>query len=206
MTDCILSLFIEHDWPLDAVPLDDCAALAHEQFSDFSTRVVRHCVRSLSTAAAAPWQEWQQALDASHLALDPAAVCRFRASTLLTQIESWPEADFMEAWQDGVPRQVTPDPRHLEGLGVTIGDQIQSLPLDSLPQAPAARFAALFFAKRYWSLAELVPYVDEFVSPGAKHEKLILVYARAALGADKQTRYIQRFPEGAPTYVHPYAS
>ena len=57
--------------------------------------------------------------------------------------------------------------------------QIQSLPLDSLPLAPAARFGALFFAKRYWSLAELVPYVDEFVSPGKKHESLILVYARA---------------------------
>ena len=36
--------------------------------------------------------------------------------------------------------------------------------------------------------------------------QLTLVTARAVQGADKQTHYIQRFPEGAPTYVHPYAS
>lgn len=31
VTECVLSLVVEHEWPLDAVPLDECVAVALEQ-------------------------------------------------------------------------------------------------------------------------------------------------------------------------------
>ncbi|KAL1521285.1 hypothetical protein AB1Y20_020954 [Prymnesium parvum] len=205
VTECILSLLVEREWAHASLPVAECEQLCLEQFPDFSAIAVRHCLRSLSTAASAPWDEWQQALEASTLQLDAGAVCRFRASVLLVQIEAWPEADFMEAWRDGVPAPMLPERKQLDGLAVAMDGQVQSLPLEVLPTSPSARFAALFLVKRQWRLDELVPYVDEFVPPGESHEKFVLVFARPVVADDKSTTYVVRFAEGAPTYTNPYS-
>lgn len=67
ITECILSLLVEREWPIDAVPLDECVRECLAQFPDFSAAAVRHCVRSLSTVPPGSWEEWQQSLEKPQL-------------------------------------------------------------------------------------------------------------------------------------------
>ena len=103
IVESVLSLAAEHEWPLHAIPAAACVAqcLAGEApgFDDLS---IRHCLRTHSTAADAPWPEWLAAPDLPTFALDPPAICRFRARALLATSDAWPVEQFHEAWADSL--------------------------------------------------------------------------------------------------------
>jgi hypothetical protein len=53
-------------------------------------------VRTHSTLATAAWDVWRTAAAQSHLALDPRAISRFRARTMLLETAAWPKDVFYE--------------------------------------------------------------------------------------------------------------
>ena len=103
--ECLLALAVEQEWPLHAVPVPAAVEALAAQFDEAT---VRHCLRSHSTAAAAPWEEWLAAAASDEVALEPRAICTFRARVLLLETEAWPKDAFDEAWADGVPRGIEP--------------------------------------------------------------------------------------------------
>ena len=99
--EAVLSLCVEHDWSLSAVPVAECVRLCVAQFAEFDEISVRHCLRTHSSqAAGAEWEAWLGASALDELSLDPAAISRFRARSLLTECDAWPKDKFFEMWAE----------------------------------------------------------------------------------------------------------
>ena len=217
IVECILSLCVEKEWPLNAVPTTECVQLALAQFPGFDELSVRHCLRTHSMLAAATttcgWEEWLAALHNETIELNPAAVSRFRARALLAECDSWPKDKFLEAWAEALPSGREVDMTQLDGLAVTLPPtpkvqvgkkqkdddepeeqpRLQGLPLSSLSLVPKERFAALFLLKKKWGLDELLPYVNDLVEPGAAPTKIILKHARSVVANDGSVTYNARW-------------
>lgn len=63
--------------------------------------------------------------------------------------------------------------------------KIRYFPKNSLPRAPAARFAALFSVRKKWDKKDILPYIEELVGTGLEPlanskaiDALILKFAR----------------------------
>jgi len=105
ITQLILGLCVENDWPSSAVPAGDCVS----QLPQYCPHVIRHCIAFYRAEAD------DSASAAGTTALDPAKVCAFVAQTLLQgegqdggEVKQWPQAEFMERWNDGTPADMTP--------------------------------------------------------------------------------------------------
>ena len=198
--ECILSLCVEHEWPLTAVPTDECVRRSLDQFPAFDEGSIRHCMRTHSTQAAAAWDAWLSAPSNATIALCPEAISRFRARALLTESEVWPEDDFLAAWAENLPAGLEADPKHLAGLAVLLPPppdteekpRLQSLPLSALSPVARTRFQALFGLKRNWTLEELTPYVRDLLDPEASPTKLVLLHARSVVANDGSVSYVAR--------------
>ena len=200
--ECVLALYVERGWSLAALPTADCVTACLEQGTDgFDDLVVRHCLRTHSTLAAAAWDEWVAAFDAPTHSIDSAAVCQFRARVMLTDCDVWPKERFLEAWEESLPPGIVLDARQLDGLAVSlapsdslsVGEEfVQSLPLNSLPLAPKERLAALFKVKRAWVIHELAPYLGDILEPGKTAEALVLQHARSVAATDGSVKYVSR--------------
>lgn len=180
---------------------------------------VRHCVRTHSIAAFAPWDAWRAAATQAELALDPRAISRFRARAMLLETAAWPKDVFYEvsapptaqspagvrspprpvqAWADGLPNGVEVCDADLEGQAVLLpadacaGPTVRALPVESMPASPAVRFGLLFGVKPAWSMRELAPYLTEMVAPGKTAEALVLQYARCVVANDGTYTYVAR--------------
>ena len=73
ITQLILGLCVENDWPSSAVPAGDCVS----QLPQYCPHVIRHCIAFYRAEAD------DSASAAGTTALDPAKVCAFVAQTLL---------------------------------------------------------------------------------------------------------------------------
>ena len=154
--ETILSLAVEKEWSLSALPAVECvsACLAgsldtgadgEAAAAGFDELSVRHCLCSLSDQTSLDWDAWLAAPRAAHFALDPAKICCFRAKAMLSDCDSWPRERFFEAWHDNLPTGLTPEASHLEGIAIilTAGDNasvgedsVQALSLASCPRSP----------------------------------------------------------------------
>ena len=106
VTQLVLGLCIENDWPSSAVPAEDCVA----QLPDYCPHVIRHCIAFYSSAAADPPPA------AGTWSLDATKVCAFVAKSMLEseteeggEVKQFPEAEFLEEWNDSTPADMTPD-------------------------------------------------------------------------------------------------
>ena len=106
VTQLVLGLCIENDWPSSGVPAEDCVA----QLPDYCPHVIRHCIAFYSSADADPPPA------AGTWSLDAAKVCGFVAKSMLEseteeggEVKQFPEAEFMEEWNDSTPADMTPD-------------------------------------------------------------------------------------------------
>lgn len=198
--ECILSLCVEHSWPLTAVPTAQCVELMRNEFPAFDEMSIRHCMRTHSVHAAAAWDEWLAAADLETISLGDEAISRFRARALLAEADSWPRDKFFEAWAEALPAGHTADPAHLAGLAITLSPptgseeepRLQGLPISALSSIPKERFKALFAIKRSWSLDELTPYIKELLDPGVSATKLVLLHARSVTANDGTVTYVAR--------------
>jgi sister chromatid cohesion protein DCC1 len=194
---------VKHEWPLSAVPVAECVAGCLEQATQgIDEAVVRHCLRCHSTLARAAWDEWVAASSAEFLALEPKALCRFRARAMLAECDAWPRERFMEAWREGLPSGVELDETTLEGLAISLKPAdspavdettIQSLPVSSLPLTPKERFVALYGVKKVWTMHELAPYVRDIVEPGKKADTLVLQFSRRVVAMDLSETFVSRW-------------
>jgi sister chromatid cohesion protein DCC1 len=193
--DVVLSLAVEHEWPIDAIPAADCVRLSLAQMEDFDALAITHCLRCHSALAEAPWDEWVAGTERASFALDPRAISTFRARCLLTQCDEWPRDSFFEAWGGSLSFGITPEPSDLEGLAISSADgaSLQALPFESLPVAAVPRFEALFKVKREWSMAELLPYVRDLIDPTSSAERLVLTHGRGVKANDGSMTYVPRF-------------
>lgn len=192
LKESILNTCVEREWPLEAVPLAQCV---QELGANFEELAVRHCVRCLSTSMHTSWDEWLATANATTLALDPRALCRFKAQQLLQQCEIWPEDAFLEAWADALHSGLESQPSDLDGLAVVFeenGRNLRALNADALPPQPAARFASLWAVKPVWSLSELKAYISPILEPGVSLQQLVQKHARAVSAADGSVTYVQR--------------
>lgn len=106
----VLGLCIENEWPSAAVPAEECVT----QLPDYCPHVVRHCIAFYSTPTVGD-TEGPAVKDT--WSLDTTKVCAFVASRMLesTQpddgegVKQWPEAEFLEEWNDSTPGDMTPD-------------------------------------------------------------------------------------------------
>ena len=207
--EAVLSLCVEHDWPLDAVPVRNCVELCCQQFPGFDELSVRHCLRAhskqaLQTEQASAWEAWVGAASLDQLALDPSAISRFRVRMLLSMCDVWPRDKFFEAWADALPDSIEPDEGLLAGLAVFLPPtdrhpaesdstpMLQAMPLSSLSLVPKERFAQLFKVKRNWMLDELVPYIQDLVDPSIAPTKLVLQFSRSVTANDGSITYVSR--------------
>ena len=199
--EACLSLCVEHDWALSAVPVAECVRLCVAQFAEFDEASVRHCLRTHSAQAAdAEWEAWLRVADLDEVSLDPAAISCFRARSLLSECDAWPKDKFLEMWADGLPSgHPPPDESHLKGLAIFFAPasadeapMLQALPLTSLSLVPKERFATLFNVKRSWTLDELEPYVRGLVDPSSSTTKLVLQFARSVTANDGSVSYVSR--------------
>ena len=198
--ECILSLCVEHEWPLSAVPTAQCVALTLSEF-EFDEASIRHCMRTHSVHASDEWDTWLAAAQLETISLSPEAISRFRARALLAEADSWPKDKFYEAWGEALPAGLTPDPAHLAGLAITLPPaagsedeepRLQGLPVSALSPVAKERFKALFTLKRSWTLDELTPYVNDLLDPGASATKLVLFHARSVVANDGSVSYVAR--------------
>jgi sister chromatid cohesion protein DCC1 len=201
IVECVLSLCVEHEWPLAALPAARCVERCLEQnIPGFDELSIRHCLRTLSIPADSDWESWSAAIDAEHFALQPEAVCRFRARSLLSECDAWPKDKFLEAWAEALPAGEIPDLSLLNGLAVILQPSVsesdepivQHLPVAALPLPPKERFASLFHVKRSWTLDELVPYVKDLLDPGCSATKVVLAHARSVVANDGSVSYVAR--------------
>ena len=206
--EAALSLCVEHEWPVNAVPVAQCVELCVAQFPGFDELSVRHCLRTHSTQAVgadATWESWLEAANLGALALDASAIARFRARTLLAMCDVWPRDKFLEAWAEALPSGTMPDESLLAGLAILLPPvpdpmnpdeepvpMLQSLPLASLSLVPKERFAQLFKVKRAWRLEELAPYVKDLVDPTTAPTKLVLQFSRSVTANDGSVSYVSR--------------
>lgn len=200
IVECVLSLCVEHEWPLSAVPTAECVRHSLEQFPGFDERSIRHCLRTHSEHANAAWDVWTAAATQETIALDSAAIARFRARALLAEADNWPREQFFEAWAENLPAGHVPDAALLAGLAITLppspgsdeAPRLQGLPASALSPVPKERFKALFMLKRSWTLDELTPYVRPLLDPGAAPTKLVLQFARSVYANDGSLTYVSR--------------
>ncbi|EOD15621.1 hypothetical protein EMIHUDRAFT_211161 [Emiliania huxleyi CCMP1516] len=191
--ECLLALAVEQEWPLHAVPVPAAVEALAAQFDEAT---VRHCLRSHSTAAAAPWEEWLAAAASDEVALEPRAICTFRARVLLLETEAWPKDAFDEAWADGpsdadldgLAVLLPPDGRAAKGAPLTV----RALSAEAMPPDAAARFSVLWSLKPSWAMRELGPYLLDIVAPGSSAEALVLQHARCVTASDGSRSYVER--------------
>ena len=211
--ETILSLAVEKEWSLSALPAVECvsACLAgsldtgadgEAAAAGFDELSVRHCLCSLSDQTSLDWDAWLAAPRAAHFALDPAKICCFRAKAMLSDCDSWPRERFFEAWHDNLPTGLTPEASHLEGIAIilTAGDNasvgedsVQALSLASLPSQPKERFAALFGVKPTWRMEELMPYLRDILDPGKSAQSLVLQFGCSVTANDGSVTYVSRY-------------
>ena len=187
--DLILSLVVEHDWPLDAVPEEECV----RRVVDFPRHVVVQCLRLHGEKGGPQQKTWH---------LDPRKVRRFKAVQILTGREGegggrgnakspvggeeQPLDEFMASWTASLPLNVAPDAADLAGLALqrtTAGKRtISYFPEHMLSDSPQERFKQLFLARAKWSLAELEPYVSALLTRmvGVSQADLLLKYTRSS--------------------------
>jgi sister chromatid cohesion protein DCC1 len=107
----VLGLCIENEWPSAAVPAEDCVT----QLPDYCPHVVRHCIAFYSTPIVG---NTKRPADEDTWSLDTNKVCAFVASRMLEstqadddgqEVKQWPEAEFLEEWNDSTPADMTPN-------------------------------------------------------------------------------------------------
>ena len=95
-----------------------------------------------------------------------------------------------------LPGGMEPDESVLRGLVVAettnAGKFAVFLPLEELPSAAEALFAALFGAKKQWVQHELEPYVTRLVTPAASLPKLLMKHARSTTTEDGTRAFVAR--------------
>jgi len=199
--ECVLSLCVECEWPLDAIPADECISKCLQQDgAGFDEAAIRATLSAHAVSAdEVDWDAWVRASERAVISLDPDSVCRFRARIMLSECDAWPCAQFMEVWEQALPAGLLPSlSRHLEGIAVvTEGDcgnlpMVRSLPLASLPLRARERFEALFQLKRAWSKEELTPYVQDLLDPGRSMETLVLQHARSVASSKGFVAFVSR--------------
>ena len=203
----IINVTVEREWPLDAVPVAELV----DALPTLDPLAVRHCLRTLSTAAAAPWEAWVAAADPAAtptLALDAAAVYRRHAMYIFNDMNTNTKEQFLELWADNIGSMadgfgVPPELAVLQGLAIEVagddglrGDEpavlVKALSAADLPATAAPRFAHLFKVKREWTIDELAPYVADLLDPGRTAEQLVLLHARSVIGGDGKRTYVTR--------------
>jgi len=198
--ECVLSLCVEHEWALGAIPADECISKClHQRVAGFDEAAIRGALLAHASVDKVDCDAWVRASNQAVISLDPDSVCRFRAKILLSECDAWPFAQFMEAWEQAMPNGLSPSLRHLEGIAVvTEGDcgnlpVVRSLPLASLPLCARKRFCVLFQLKRAWSKEELAPYVRDLLDPGRSIETLVLQHARSVTSINGLVTFVSRY-------------
>ena len=184
------------------MPPSRCAQELSDTHDD---KIVRHCLRCLSTLRAASWDDWLSAADAPTLALDPHAVCRFKAERLFRKCQRWPEDAFLAMWADSLFSGLEPKPAlfsglepkpDLDGLAVSFEENksryLEWFDARSLPMALGARFAALWAVKPVWTARELEPYLVEVLEPGVALAELLQKHTRAVSDVEGNVTYVRR--------------
>ena len=198
--DLILALIVEHDWPLEAVPEEECV----RRMADFPRRVVVQCLRLHAADAPAVIEgggAGQGGGAPSSWRLDQRKVRRFKAVQILTagaggghgdavgSRAAGPEQpldEFMESWAASLPPGVAPDAADLAGIAIqrtSAGTRsVAYFPEHQLSDSPHERFKQLFQARAKWTLADLEPYVSSLLARmvGVSQADLLLKYTRSS--------------------------
>lgn len=117
----VLGLCIENEWPSTAVPAEECV----QQLPDYCPHIIRHCIAFYSRPTVG---DIERPAEGGTWSLDTTKVCAFVASRMLEssdvessstqaggsgddneEVKQWPEADFLEEWNDSTPPDMTPD-------------------------------------------------------------------------------------------------
>lgn len=170
VVELLLSYALEHNWPLDALPLEDALRVSS---SDHDGRVVRHVLVQLGTLLPG----------ALALRLDPVRLSRFHALALLAARPSWPLHDFLSAWRQALPANGycgEPDVSQLFGSCIVdhhkgaLASSIRMFVLDPPPATADELFPLLFAERAVWPEAQIVPYVAAVATPSANVDQLLL--------------------------------
>ena len=102
VTQLVLGLLVENDWPYTAVPHGACV----EQLPDYCPHVVRHCLAFYGQPVEGADGLWS---------LDSTKVSAWVAQRLLSpggtggEPKEWPKSKFLDAWNDDTPEGITPE-------------------------------------------------------------------------------------------------
>jgi len=176
ITDSILDLVVEHDWPVASIPCAECVNAVQAVDSNFTRPAALQCLKDLSTSSA----------ESSTQTLDELKVCWFRARQLLQAATSkgqqYDLEEFTEVWKNKVPTGMEPTVEMLKGLALldAAGPRttMRMLTTEDLPADPAGRFRKLFAMRPKWTREDLQPYLSGVLEPGQTEDQLLLKHTR----------------------------
>jgi len=177
MTDSLVDLILEHDWPVNAVPVEEYLAAMTDVDPNFTETAKKHCLKLLSGPATPE-------TPAGTTALDKLKVGRFKAKQLLHDASGrqWQLDEFLETWKASVPMQLEPELDMLKGMALveTVGTTQSLRPLDAegLPRDAATRFKKLFAIREKWTREDIVPFLSQVLEPGETEDKLLMKHTR----------------------------
>jgi len=180
MTDTILDLIVEHDWPTDAVPCAECAKAVHAVDENFTAVAAEQCLKDVSTITDEKTET---------RALDEIKVCRFRARQLLNKALSEGGGsisasleEFIDTWKEKVLPGMEPKAEMLRGIALmdVAGPRtnLRMFSSSELPHDPETRFRKLFSMRPKWTKEDLQPYLSGMIEPGETEDKLLLKFTR----------------------------
>lgn len=105
VTEALLNLITEHDWPAAEVPVGALLEQLSADFPDFTPQVGRHCLEAVC-AHALPELGPAGLAPGLTAPLDPTKVAIFHAENMLREQPRWSKPDFVEGWKAVAPSDV----------------------------------------------------------------------------------------------------
>jgi len=172
---------------VSSIPLDQCVKKISSLHKSFDKDIVAHTIRAYTV----PSNE-----GANVVAINTSKLTKIRAKQLLRLSKNWRTEEFMKAWQDTVPDEITVTAEFLKGEAITetfgLEERLKYFPASDLPSNPQERFSVLFVVKTKWTLEEILPYLRDLTRPGCTEEQLLLRYARLSFGPGNTKLYSTR--------------
>lgn len=191
ITDSLLDLVVEHDWPIKSVPCEECVQGLQAVDSNFTAAAARKCLMSMSS-------DDESTESPQTVALDEAKVCTFRAKQLLDAAEAatpskqYELEEFQQVWKEKVLPGIEPEVETLRGLALLQPQGTRTiltvLKTEELPTDTASRFRKLFTVRAKWTREDLQPYLSDIIEPGQTEDQLLLKFTRVLQPVQGQPR------------------
>lgn len=124
-------------------------------------------------------------------------VCQIIARHILQQGLSFDKDDFMSTWQDALPEGMNTNQDYLNGIGIVDNfskpKRVKSLNEFILPYNLHERIQVLFKTKDMWTVDEITPFLDCFLTGQQSVTMILMKFTRAVKLPDGQRAYVEKY-------------